>query len=172
MFPEKALSPSWDCWSQIRGPGNPRSLDSAGCQVADCPSSQSFCLEIISVHFDGSLLRQEELWSGVCRHGCHAVAVHCLGAKSCLTLCDPMNGSTPGFPVLLCPGSCSNSCALSQRCHPTISSSVAPFSSCPQSFLISGSFPVNQLLESGGLSTGASASASVLPMNIQGGFPL
>ena len=70
------------------------------------------------------------------------------------------------------PGACSNTCPLSRWCHPTNSTSVIPFSSCPQSFLISGSFPVNQLLESGGLSTGASASASVLPMNIQGGFPL
>ena len=61
----------------------------------------------------------------------------------------------------LSPGVCSNSCSLSQWCHPTISSSVVPFSSCPQSFLISGSFPVSQLFTSGGQSVGASASASV-----------
>ena len=60
----------------------------------------------------------------------------------------------------------------SQWCHPTISSSVTPFSSCPQSFPASGSFPKSQLFSSGGQSTGDSASASVLPMNIQGGFPL
>ena len=66
----------------------------------------------------------------------------------------------------------SNSCPLSQWCHPTISSSVVPFSSCPQSFPASGSFPMNWLLASGGLSIGASASAAVLPMNIQGWFPL
>ena len=56
--------------------------------------------------------------------------------------------------------------------HPTISSSVVPFSSCPQSFPVSGSFPVSQLLASGGRSIGASASTSVLPMNIQGWFSL
>ena len=57
-------------------------------------------------------------------------------------------------------------------CHPTISSSVVPFSSCPQSFSASGSFPVSWLFTSGGQSIGASASASVLPMDIQGWVPL
>ena len=70
------------------------------------------------------------------------------------------------------PGACSNSSPLSQWCHPTISSSVGPFSSCLQSFLASGSFPMSQLFTSGDQSIGASASASVLPMNIQGWFPL
>ena len=66
----------------------------------------------------------------------------------------------------------SNSCPLSQSCHPTISSSVIPFSSCLQSFPESGSFPMSQLFASGGQSIGVSASASVLPMNIQDWFPL
>ena len=70
------------------------------------------------------------------------------------------------------PRVCSNSCPLSRCCHPTISSSAIPFSSRPQSFPASGSFQVSWLLASGGQSTGASASASVLPMNIQGWFPL
>ena len=70
------------------------------------------------------------------------------------------------------PGVCSDSCPLSQWCHPTISSSVVPFSSCPQSFSALGSFPMSQLFVSGGQSIGASASASVLPMNIQDWFPL
>ena len=70
------------------------------------------------------------------------------------------------------PGACSNSCPSSWWCHPTISSSVIPFSSCLQSFLTSGSFPISQLFTSGGQSIGASASASVLPMNIQDSFPL
>ena len=64
------------------------------------------------------------------------------------------------------PGVYSNSCPLSQWCHPAISSSVAPFS-CPQSLPTSGSFPMNQLFTWGGQSTGVSASASVLPMNTQ-----
>ena len=72
----------------------------------------------------------------------------------------------------LSPWACSNSCPLCRWCHPTISSSTAPFSSCPQSFPASGYFPISQLLTSGGQSIGASASASVLPMNIQGWFPL
>ena len=67
-------------------------------------------------------------------------------------------------------GVCSNSCPLSRWCHPTVSSSVAPFS-CPQSFPASGSFPMSWLITSGGQSIGASASASVLPINIQGWFP-
>ena len=64
-----------------------------------------------------------------------------------------------------------NSCPLSRWCHPVISSSVVPFSSCPQSLPASGSLPVSQLLASGGQSIGVSASASVLPMNIQDWSP-
>jgi len=66
----------------------------------------------------------------------------------------------------------SNSCPLSWWCHPTILSSVVPFSSCLQSFPASESFPVCQFFASGGQSIGVSASASVLPMNIQDWFPL
>ena len=102
-------------------------------------------------------------------------------AKLCLTLCDPMNQSTPGLPVhhqlleldyptheLDYP----SSCPLSQWCHPTISSSVIPFSSCPQSFPASGSFQMSQPFASGGQSIGVSASTSVLPMNTQDWSPL
>ena len=65
------------------------------------------------------------------------------------------------------PGVCSDSCPLSLWCHPTISSSVIPFSSYLQSFPVSGSFPMSELFASGCQNIGASASASVLPMNIQ-----
>ena len=65
-----------------------------------------------------------------------------------------------------------NPCPLSQWCHLTISSSVVPFSSCPQSFPASGSFQISQLSTSGGQSIGASASTSVLPMNTQDWSPL
>ena len=65
-----------------------------------------------------------------------------------------------------------NPCPLSQWCHPTIASSVIPFSSCPQSFPASGSFPMSQLFASGGQRIGVSASASVLPMNTQDWSPL
>ena len=70
------------------------------------------------------------------------------------------------------PGAYSNSCPLSRWCHPTISSSVIPFSSLLQSFRVSGSFPVSQFFASGGQSIEVSALASVLPLNIQDWFPL
>ena len=70
------------------------------------------------------------------------------------------------------PRACSNSCPLSRWCHPIISSSAIPFSSCLQSFPESGSFPVSRLFTSGGRSIRASTSASVLPVNIQDRFPL
>ena len=89
------------------------------------------------------------------------------------TLCDPVDCSTPGFPVHhQTPGACSNSCPSSQWCHPTISSSVIPFSSCLQSFPASGSFPVRQFFASGSQSIGVSASASVHLMTIQDWFPV
>ena len=70
------------------------------------------------------------------------------------------------------PRACSDSCPLSQWCHPTISSSVVPVSSCPQSFPAPGSFPMSHIFTSGGQSIGVWASASVLPMNILDWFPL
>ena len=72
----------------------------------------------------------------------------------------------------LSPRVCSNSCPLSWWCHPTTSSSVIPFSSCPQPFPASASFPISWLFASCGQSIEASASASGLPMNIQDWFPL
>ena len=70
------------------------------------------------------------------------------------------------------PGVDSNPCPLSHWCHSTTSSSIAPFSSCLQSFPASGPFQMSQLFASGGQSVGASASASILPVNFQGLFPL
>ena len=87
----------------------------------------------------------------------------------CPTLCEPMDCSTPGFPVH---HQLPNSFPSSWWCHPTISSSVVPLSSCLQSFPASGSFPMSQFFTSGSQSIGVSASASVLTMNIQDWFPL
>ena len=85
----------------------------------------------------------------------------------------PMDYSTPGLPVhQQLPRAYSNSCPLSQWCHPTISSSVIPFSSHLQSFPAWGFFPMSQFFASGGQSIGVSSSASVLPMNIQDWFPV
>ena len=89
--------------------------------------------------------------------------------QSCPTL---QPNELHGAVVQASPKVCSNSCPLSQWCHPTISSSVITFSSSSQSFPASGAFLINRLCASGGQSIGASASASVLPMNIQGWFPL
>ena len=92
--------------------------------------------------------------------------------QSCPTLCGPMEMEHARLPCLSpTPRSFSNSCTSSRWCHPTISSSVVPFS--PQSFpASSGFFLMCQLFTSGGRSIGASASASVFPMNIQDWFPL
>ena len=87
--------------------------------------------------------------------------------------CDPVNHSTPGLPCSSpTPGVYSNSYPSSRWCHPAISSSVVPFSSCPQSLPASGSFPMSQLFTWGAQSTEVSASASVLPMNTQNWSPL
>ena len=97
----------------------------------------------------------------------------CSVAKSCPTFLQPRGLQHARLP---CPSLshrvCSNSCPFSWWCHSIISSSVTLFSSCLQSFPGSGSFPMSHLIESGGQSPGASASASVLPMNIQGWVPL
>ena len=98
----------------------------------------------------------------------------CSVTQSCPTLCNPMDCSTSGFPVLHRLPEFAQSHAHWVRCwcHPTISSSVTLFSSCPQPFPPSGSFPTSQFFASGGQTIGASDSASVLRVNIQDWFPL
>ena len=108
--------------------------------------SHSLPLQFSSVQFSHSVM-SNSLWSHEVQH------------------------ARPPCP-LPTPRACSNSCPLSRWCHPTISSSVIPFSSCLQSFPASGSFLMNQFFTSGGQSIGVSASASVLPMNIQNCYPL
>ena len=104
-----------------------------------------------------------------------APVLHLFLFFSCLVISNslwPHGLQHARLPRLSTPGACSNSCPLNWWCHPTISSFVVPFSSCLQSFPGSGSFPISQFFTSGGQSIGASASASVLPMNIQDWFPL
>ena len=97
----------------------------------------------------------------------------CSIALSCLTLCDPMDCSMPGFPALHYLSEFAETHVHWVKwCHPTISFSVVPFSLCLLSFPASGAFPMSQLFSSGGQSIGASASASALPLNIQSWFPL
>ena len=95
----------------------------------------------------------------------------CSVAQLCPTLCDPMDCSTPGFLTITNARSLLKliSIELVWWCHPTISSSVIP---CLQSLPVSGSFLMSQFFASGGQSIGASASASVLQMNIRDGYPL
>ena len=93
-------------------------------------------------------------------------------AQSCLTLCNPMDHRMSGLCPSPTPRVYSNSCPLSWWWHPTISSSVIPFSSCLQSFLASRSFQMSQLFTSGSQSIGVSVSTSVLPMNTQDWSPL
>ena len=95
---------------------------------------------------------------------------------SCSVMSDSLQPHEPQHARTPCrspiPGVYANPCPLSQWCHPTISSTVIPFSSCLQSFPASGSFPMSQLFTSGGQSIGVSASASVLPMNTEDWSPL
>ena len=110
-----------------------------------------------------------ELWAFL------AYKVHCCCcsvAQSCPTLCNPMDCSTPGIPVLHHLPELAQTRVHREWCHPTISPSVVPFSSRLQSFPASGSFQMSQFFTSGGQSSGVSASASVLPMNIQDWYPL
>ena len=95
---------------------------------------------------------------------------------SCSVVSDSLQPHEPQHTRPPCPSPTprvhANSCPLSRWCHPTISSSVVPFSSCPQSLPASGSFQMNQLFTSGGQSIGVSASTSFLPMNTQDWSPL
>ena len=95
---------------------------------------------------------------------------------SCSVVSDSLRPHVLQHTRLPCPsptpGACSKSCLSSRWCHPTMSSSATSFSSCPQSFPASGSFPMSRLFAWGGQSIGVSALASVLPMNIQDWSPL
>ena len=95
----------------------------------------------------------------------------CSAAQSCLTLTLGRQHASPPCPSPT-PGVHPNSCPSSRWCHPAISFSVVPFSSCPQSLPASRSFPMSQLFAWGGQSIGVSASTSVLPMNTQDWSPL
>ena len=132
--------------------------------------------ELVSEHFlacapnwagcHGRIARQ-----GQCRtHQAHLLLFSCWVVSDSLWPHGLQHARLPCPP--LSPGAYSNSCPLSQWCHPTISCSVTPFSSRLQSFPASGSFPMSQFLASSGQSIGVSASTSVLPMNVQDWFPL
>ena len=101
------------------------------------------------------------------------VCCSCLVTKLCPNLLRPHGLHHSRLPCLsLSPRAFSNSCPLSQWCHPTISSSVTSFSFCPHFSPTSGSFLISCFFTSGNQSVGASTTASILPMNLQGWFPL
>ena len=100
------------------------------------------------------------------------VTFHSVQSLSHVQLCDPWTVAHQASLSSPTPGVYSNSCLLSLWCYPTITCSVIPFSSCLQSFSASGTFQMSHFFTSGGESIGASASSSVLPMNIQDWFPL
>ena len=103
------------------------------------------------------------MWNGSVQFSCSVVS-DSLRPHESQHARPPCPTPTPGVHL--------NSCASSQWSHPAISSSVVPFSSCPQSLPASGCFPMSQLFTWGGQSIGVSASASVLPMNTQDWSPL
>ena len=126
-------------------------------------------------YFDSSW----HIWLALCSHFSlerafllSAYLVWVKVAQSCPAFCDPMNYSMPGFSIYHQLPEPAQTHVHWVWCHSTISFSLVPFFSCLQSFPALGSFPVSQVFASGGQSIGASASASVLPMNIQDWFPL
>ena len=121
----------------------------------------------------GSLLNEESsqvhVWDGINLKSSSVQFSHSIMSNSLRP--QGLQDARPPCPSPT-PGACSDSCPSNRWCHSTISSYVIPFSSCLQSFPALGSFPMSQFFQSGGQSIGVSASASVLPMNIQDWFPL
>ena len=127
-------------------------------------------------HHDGiSVLEkrhQRDLTVSLSPPACCSVAQSCPSLSCVRLFATPWTVARKASHPSPTPGVYSNSCLSSQWCHPAISSSVIPFSSCPQSFPASGSFPMSQLSTWGGQRIGVAASASVLPMNTQDWSPL
>ena len=113
---------------------------------------------------------KKTVWQFLIKLNIELLSVQCSVMSNSLRLCG-LQHTSPPCPSPS-PGPYSNSCPSSQWCHPAISSSVMPFSSCLQSFRASGSFQMSQFFASGGQSIGLSASTSILPVNIQDWFPL
>ena len=132
----------------------------------DCMSSGEWLNKLWCLH-TGNTAHHKEGWTTVTRNNLDKSQVQ----FSCSVVSISLQPHGLQHTRLPCPSptptACSNSCPSSRWCHPTISSSVVPFSSCLQTFPASGSFPRSQFFTSGGQSIGISASASVLPMKIQ-----
>ena len=155
------------CWVQAFSScsdGGGATLHCGTC-ASHCSNFSSCGAEALkSMAFSSCITQAQLLWC------MGLVALLLFNRKLCLTVCNSMDCSTPGFPVLHCLPE-----FVQTHVHwvgDAIPFSVIPFSSCLQSFPATGSFPMSQFFTSGGQSIGTSASASVLPMNIQDWFPL
>ena len=151
----------------------PFRLQSIGSQRVGHDWGNLACMHTYDVMCVCERERTWQMVKNITIHKCFSSLQFSSVAQSCLTHCNPIESQHARPP---CPSPTPrvypNPCPSSRWCHLIISSSVVPFSSCHQSLPASGSFPVSQLLASGGQSTGVSASTSVLPMNIQDWFPL
>ena len=152
----------WGQWTEHKGAEEALGAGSSALVSLAVPSLALPTLLSISTHCPGSLLL------GFDKH----LYTQFSSVQSCPTLCDPMDRSTPGFPVhhQLPELTQTHAHRVGDAIQPSLP--VVPFSSCPQSLPASGSFPVSLFFASSGQSIGVSASASVLPMNIQDWFPL
>ena len=128
----------------------------------DCPYSEIQPVSLGPPALADRFFTTTSIWEA------HTVVQFSSVAQLCLTLCDPMDWSTPGFPVHHQLPEFTQSCPLSQWCHPTISSSAVPFSSHLQSFLASGSYLVSQFFVSGGQNI--SFNFSISPSNEYSGL--
>ena len=162
-----SLQGYWLCWVVPRTRSPPQRSSFQGWEQHSVSNSLSEieALKYFTVDFLGFVF-----WRHLLRCKCSSVQFSRSVVSDSLRPHEPQHARAP------CPSPTSriypNPCPLSQWCHPTISSSVIPFSSCPQSFPASGFFPMSQLFAAGGQSSRVSASTSVLPMNTQDRSPL
>ena len=165
--------PSWTCWIRTTGGGLQSWVltdplgDSDAMLKFESPWHRT--LEMVSFHFTAEWSMEEEQKP---RRTLLYKVLFSSVTQLCPTLCDPMDCSTPGFPVHHQLPELAQTHPSSWWCHPAISSSVVPFSSHLQSFPASGSFQMSQFFTSGGQRIGVSASVSVLLMNTQDWSPL
>ena len=167
--PSSLFQPSWSPWSSYPCAFAP-ALPRPGKHHSPKPFTQLNALKIPYFSFK-SQLSLHLPWEIICLH---SYVFSLLSVQFSSVVSDSLQPHAlqhARLPYPSTPRACWNSCPLSHWCHPTISSSVVPFSYCLQSFPASGSIQMNQFFALGGQNIGVSASASVFPMNIQDWFP-
>ena len=169
--PSRSKSQGWGLRAHFISTRRNRGTPGSGCESSSLPTPCERRYPLMSWRLAVAGLEAANYLLSLALHPNHHFC--CSVTKSCPSLCEPHRLQPARLPCpSLSPGVYSNSCLLSRWRLPTISNSVIPFSSCPQSFSLSGSFPMSQLFASCGQIIGPSTLASVLPMNIQGWFPL